>query len=149
VIWTGPLLDPLIKEIDLPLKKVDVGQQALEHEHVMLSDAVEQGFTQLRLFPAQQPLHERRELVRIALASDDRPQHCPARDAKDIRRDIAELNVRGFQHLLNPIHFAGMLLNELPPIASQLTQLTEGCRRDETSTKQAVLQQLGNPLTSP
>jgi hypothetical protein len=64
---THLLRDPLIEALDLLVEELNVGQQALEHEDVMLGDATEEGFLQLRLFSSQQPLRQPREFVGIAL----------------------------------------------------------------------------------
>ena len=49
----GLLLDPGVEERDLLLEEFDVAEQALKHEDVVIRDATEQRFAQLRVLASQ------------------------------------------------------------------------------------------------
>jgi len=73
-------------------------------------------------------------------SSIDRPG-----DAEHQAGDRGELDARIFQHLMQPIGFAGALLNDRLAIAREIPQLPNRRRRHEALADEPVLEQLRDP----
>ena len=79
-------------------------------------------------------------------AGNQRVEHQPARDAKDLEATEDSLIPGVLQRLLQPLDLAGALLDLRLAIAGQVAQLTDRPWRHETRPDQPVLDQLADPL---
>jgi hypothetical protein len=89
--------------LDIPLGGFDALQLHGQQEAVVLLDTSLQGADQFGALTAQTSLRQVRHLFGRGLTLDQRPQHGPAGDAKDIGGDAAELDVGGLQQTSDPI----------------------------------------------
>jgi len=77
---------------------------------------------------------------------DERLPHRATRDAHNVTGHGAQLDVRVFQHLVHPVHDAGLIANQGRAVPRQIAQLPNGGGRNEAAFQEPMLQQLRNPL---
>src|SRR2546429_6945444 len=82
----------------------------------------------------------------MLLAGDDGLDDGSSGGTQDIAGHRFEFDASVFQDFVNPVMHAVALLDQLDPIACQITQIASLSRRYEAGPDEAVRQQLGNPL---
>jgi len=87
-----------------------------------------------------------RERGGVGLAGREGREHRAARDAEDVGRDRAELDVGAFERLLDALHRSRALAQELGAVAHDLAQLALRAVGDEARLDEPMLQQLRDPL---
>ncbi len=83
----------------------------------------------------------------VARALHEGLQHGAARGAEDVPGHGRQLDAGIFEHLVDPVRFAGALLDERLPIAREIPELANGCWRHKAPPQKAMLQQLREPRT--
>lgn len=94
---------------------------------------------------AQSTLGKLRHLLRCHLACKQSIKDSATRYTENVRRNTSQLDVGVLKNLLNPIHFRRPLFYQPTTIASHIAQIANLTRRNETSAKQAILQESGKP----
>jgi hypothetical protein len=87
-----------------------------------------------------------RELLRIALAFDHRPEDCAACSTEYLREDRAHLDVRVLQHLVDACRVTRCFTHELRASPRQLSQLFDFAFGHEAALEQPVREQVCEPL---
>ena len=101
-----------------------------------------QSFLQLGNLPAQLPLGQIGELVRIGLPFDQPLNHGPAGDAHHVAGHRGQLDVGIFQDFLNAIDGACLFFHHLRPVPREVSQLALRTRGNKAAFQQSALQQL-------
>lgn len=86
------------------------------------------------------------QMFRIGFSGDQRVQHGTARDAQHIGDYVRQLDVGRFQQLMHTVSGLDPIPDEALTMAREIARVPDCWRRDETSTNQAMRQQIRDPL---
>jgi hypothetical protein len=134
--------------VDLGQRGVDrvgLAQVQAEQEAVVVGEPPGQRRAQPRRLGLDPGVDQGEQPVGVALARDQRLQDRPPAQARDVGQHRGELEVGVLERLLQPLHVAGPLADQLLAGAQQGAQRLDGRIRHEARPDQAVRQQLGQP----
>jgi hypothetical protein len=110
---------------------VDALQMQPAQERVVITEVAGQRLNQLRDLRAHPRLGHLGQHLRVAFAVDQRRQHRPPGDPKDVGGHRRQLDPGVFELLLQPLRLAGAFGGQGGPVAGQIPQLPDRLRRHE------------------
>jgi len=99
---------------------IDARQRLRDHERVMGAKAALQRLAQRWQLGPQSPLGKLGERLGVADPGHQRLQHRPARDPQDVGGHAGQLDPGVLQHLLQPLHLTGALVDDRLAVAGEV-----------------------------
>ena len=113
------------------IEEVDVRELLRDQEALMCAELAGERLLQLGDLLTQSPARQLRERCRIGRSADQRLQDIAPRLAQDVSRHGRQLDVRPFEHFLQPVDLVGALVDERRAVAREFTQFTLRPIRDD------------------
>lgn len=123
-----------------------MGKVLADHEALVRADLSRQGALQLAPLLLEAALGEWGEGAGISGAGDELLEDGAAACSNHIGSDGGELDVGAFQRLLEAIYLRNAFADERGAVAGELAQFALAAGRDEAAAKEAVLEEVSDPL---
>src|SRR5690349_2260051 len=124
---------------------VDVPEVQLEHETVVRTDVTAQRFQDFAARGPDACADQGSEVLRIAMAVDDRLQHRAPTGAHDVGEHDTQLEIGVFEHFLDALDVRTALAHELLAGTHERSQVLHRRGWYKTGANQAMGQKIGEP----
>jgi hypothetical protein len=142
---TGIRLDPGIKAGDVGGDRIDPGQHPPQQEGVVAGEVAGERLFQHGDLPAHRAPGQLGQGLGVALAGHQRGQHVPPGDPEDVGDHHAQLDLRVFEQLLDPVLLRSPGRHQVGAVPGQIPQPAELRRRHETGPDHLPLGDLAQP----